>query len=123
MTENREHWLSSPPAKTFFKFAFIMTSAVIVFLCVALAGLSIAGESQMQQYANHGWVQVVGLLVGVVGAPCAMGLWIGMLIHLAFANRSPRSGKTLWYFLLIFGNWIAAPFYYFVFYRRRLPNA
>jgi len=67
MMEIREHWLSCPPAKTFFKFAFIMTSVVILFLCVALALLSIAGESRMQQYVNHRWVQAVGLLVGVVG--------------------------------------------------------
>jgi uncharacterized membrane protein len=34
----------------------------------------------MQYYVNHRWVQVVGFLVGVVGAPCAVGLWIGMLV-------------------------------------------
>jgi protein-S-isoprenylcysteine O-methyltransferase Ste14 len=119
---NREHWLSRPPAKTFFKFAFIMNLVVIVFLGASLAGLSIAGGDRMQHYVNHWWVQAVGFFVGVVGAPCAIGLWIGMLSHLTSANRSPRNAKAVWLFLLIFGNWIAALFYYFVSYRRQLAE-
>jgi protein-S-isoprenylcysteine O-methyltransferase Ste14 len=116
---NREHWLSRPPAKTFFKFAFIMTLALFAFIVFAFAGLSIAGEDRMQHFLSHWWVQALGFLVGVVGAPCALGLWIGMLSHLASANRIAKSGKAVWFFLLIFGNWIAAPFYYFVSYRKQ----
>lgn len=96
-----------------------MTLVLIVFGGGILAESSIVGEDRMQHYINHWWVQAVGFLVGVVGAPCALGLWIGMLSHLRSANRGPKSAKAVWLFLLIFGNWIAALFYYFVSYRRQ----
>ena len=119
MLETRqEHWSSRPPAKKFLKFAFTMALVLTLFLGLAVAELSIVGEAKIQQFSNHWWLQVAGFLVGVLGAPCAVSLWIGMLGHLVSAKRRGKSGKVVWLFALIFGNWLAAPFYYLVSYKK-----
>lgn len=119
----REHWLSSTPAKNFFKFASIIFLVSIVFLGAALAGVLVAGEDRMQHYANQWWLQVVGFLLGVVGAPCGIALWIGMFSHWASTNQSPKSVRAVWFFLFIFGNWLVALLYYFGSYRKQSAAA
>jgi hypothetical protein len=117
---NRKHWLSRRLAKTFFKFASFMTLVLIAFLAAMMAGIVIAGEGRFGYYVNHHWwMQAVGFVLGVVGAPCAIGLWMGMLSHWASTNESRKGVRAAWLFLLIFGNWLAALLYYFVSYRKQ----
>jgi uncharacterized membrane protein YfcA len=119
LATDRENWLSSAPAKELFKFASIISLVSIVFVGAALAGVLVAGEDRMQHYANHWWLQAVGFLLGVVGALCGIGLWIGMFSHWASTNQSRKSVRAVYVFLFIFGNWIVALLYYFVLYRRQ----
>jgi protein-S-isoprenylcysteine O-methyltransferase Ste14 len=119
LATNREHWLSRAPAKNLFKFASAIFLITIVFLGAAAAGVSIAGGDRMQHFANHWWVQALCLLLGVVAAPCGIGLWIGMFCHWASTNQSPKSMRVVWLLLFIFGNLMVALLYYFFSYQRR----
>jgi protein-S-isoprenylcysteine O-methyltransferase Ste14 len=119
LVANRERWLNRTAAKSFFKFASIIFLVSIVFLVAVLAGVLIAGEDRMQHFTNHWWAQVVGFLLGVVGALCGIALWIGMFSHWASTNQSPKSIRAVWVFLFIFGNWLVALLYYFASYRKQ----
>jgi hypothetical protein len=116
---NREHWLSRRPAKTFFKFASFMTLMLFVVLGAMIAGTLFAGEGATGAFINHRWVQAVGFLVGVLGAPCAIGLWIGMLGHWACTNESPKVVRFAWLHAFNFGSWLVAVPYYYLSYRKQ----
>jgi len=77
----------------------------------------------MQHYVNRWWVQAIGVLLGVVGAPCGIALWIGMFSHWAASNQSSRSVRAGWFFLFFFGNWLTALLYYFGSYRKQSAAA
>jgi len=115
---NNSTWLYSGPAKTFFSFASILTLVFIAFLALLIAGILITGEGRMKVYVNHWWVQTVGFVIGVVGAICALGLWVGMLGHCASTNESRKGVKVAWLLLIFFGNWIVVLPYYFLAYRK-----
>jgi hypothetical protein len=116
---NREHWLSRRPAKTFFKFASFMTLVLFVVLGATIAGTLFASEGAMGSFLSHWWVQAVGFLLGVVGAPCAIALWMGMLSHWAYTNESPKVLRAAWLLAFIFGSWLVALPYYFLSYREQ----
>jgi hypothetical protein len=116
---NREYWLSRRPAKTFFKFASFMTLMLFVVLGAMIAGTLFAGEGATRAFVNHWWVQAVGFLVGVLGAPCAIGLWIGMFGHWAYRNECPKVVRFAWLLAFIFGSWLVAVPYYFLSYRKQ----
>ena len=116
---NQESRLCSRPAKAFFSFSSIVTLVLIAFLAMVIAGSFIAGEGRIQGYVDHWWVQAVGFAIGVVGAICAVALWIGMLGHCATTNESRKGVRVAWLVLIILGNWIVALLYYFLAYRKQ----
>jgi hypothetical protein len=96
-----------------------MTLVLFVVLGAMLAGTLFAGEGATRAFVNHWWVQAVGFLVGVLGAPCAIGLWIGMFGHWACTNESPQVLRFAWLLAFIFGSWLVAVPYYFLSYRKQ----
>ena len=105
----------------FFRIAAYMTVILLIVLVLSVVWVSLVGL-HAQALTRPGWVQVFYLIVGMVGAPSAVCLWLGMLWNLANASRSSGHSKIVWFFFLIFGNWIAAPIYYFAVYRKQKPT-
>jgi hypothetical protein len=108
-----------PRARTVFGFATIATIALMVVVISTMLAQLWLGRPATQTIIKSEWLQVLGFLVGVVGALSALCLWIGMLWHCGAVYRSSSGSRLAWFLLLVFGNWLAAPVYYVLVYRRQ----
>lgn len=108
---NEKSWLTRPWASGFFEFSAILSATLILFLFIALTLACFVGKSALMAHINNPWIQTIALAIGLVGAPSAICLWVGMLWHSSITNRA------VWFFSLILGNWLVAPIYYVRHYR------
>lgn len=104
--------------RTFFGISALLSTLVMVTLLSLLTATAIVGSAQVEAWVSPRPIQAIGLFVGTVGAVAAIALWICMLWHSASSRMNPAS-KIAWILALIFGNWVVAPIYYVLCYRRR----
>src|SRR5260370_18627733 len=66
---------------------------------------------------------VLSSIVGILVTPVIIAtglLYVAMWVYWATVDTSSPDTKTVWFFLMILGMWLAASVYYFVIYRRQV---
>ncbi len=66
---------------------------------------------------------VLSSIVGILVTPVIIAtgvLYVAMWVYWATVDMSSPDTKTVWFFLMILGMWLAASVYYFVIYRRQV---
>ena len=116
---SREHVLMQPRTKKFLTIAAIAASLLMLFMSCLVVVYLWLGPAAADRLQQSSWLQGLAFILGVVGAPSALGLWIAMLWYWASLDRGSRMSKLFWFLLLILANCIAAPFYCFIVYRRQ----
>jgi len=64
--------------------------------------------------------RVLGALLGVVGAPASMLLFVGMFVYLFKWDR--ESSRTLWTLTFVLTGFLGSSLYFFVVYRRQVKQ-
>ena len=118
LTTTGEHLLVRAKTKIFFMFAALTTTLLAAFMYSILLIGRVVGYEVTKSFLDLVWVQIVGFLLGVVGAPSALLLWLGMCWYWLELDHSPRRSKTFWFFIVFLGNCLGAPAYYFFVYRK-----
>jgi hypothetical protein len=113
----RTAWPDRPVGRSLLKFAAIATFVLITFTCLVLAAL-LVNRASVPRYINSPWTQAIGFLVGTIGGPATVFLWIGMLWHAAISEHRSGLSRVAWIIFLIVANWLAALAYYFWRYRK-----
>jgi hypothetical protein len=83
---------------------------------------TIVSPNVLASYLQSWWFQSIAGLLGMLGAPSALGLWFGMCFFWFIFDRSHHFSPRVWLVVLILGNFLAAPLYYFLVYRRVVAN-
>jgi hypothetical protein len=104
-------WFATSKARRLFSISAFLSVGLILFPVLFVATSVLFGPARTIRLIDSSLVQIVGFLLGVIGAPAALFLWLGMLWHARVKRTS-----LVWLFFLIVGNWLVAPLYYrFVF--------
>lgn len=67
-------------------------------------------------------LQVLGGVVGVVGAPASIVIWLGMMAFCLREDRSSLSTRIFWFILFFTTAWFGAAAYFFKVYRRQVQG-
>jgi len=104
-------WFATSRARRLFSISAFLSVSLILFILVFATAVffNLVGTIR---WTDTILGQIFGFLLGVIGAPAAVFLWVGMLWHWHARARTSLG----WLFFLVVGNWLAAPLYYgFVF--------
>jgi hypothetical protein len=112
---SERHWLQQPRSKALFAFSAGISALLLVLGVIANVVLSYRGGPFGQE---GGVYEVLGTVVGVVGASAALYLWIGMGWYWLRLDHSQSSARKFWFVMLLLLNWVGAIAYYFAVYRR-----
>jgi len=109
-------WFATSKARRLFSISAVLSVSLILFLVLFVATSGLLGPVRTIRLTDSTLVQIVGFLLGVIGAPAALFLWLGMLWHARVKRTS-----LVWFFFLIVGNWLAALLYYRFVFRQSTP--
>jgi len=119
MTENiQAQWILKSRVRRFFMVAAVAASLLILSLAIVLAATLTGGVERTQSFVSVVWLKPFWFALGVLGAPLALSLWIGMLWHCVTAYRNSRWLRVCWFVFLILGNWLVSPLYYLCVFRK-----
>ncbi len=116
----QKDWLLQSRSKLLFAASALITTTIIAFVVVANLVLSLRGKLPIP--TEGVLVEVVGSLVGIVGALAALYLWIGMGLYWLRLDHSSSVAKRLWFVALVALNWVGAIVYYLAVYRRAVSR-
>ena len=68
-------------------------------------------------------LRILGGVLGVLGAPASLVIWIGMTVYCARNDHSPIGVKTFWFILFFTTAWFGAAVYFFTVYKRDVHAA
>jgi uncharacterized protein YacL len=68
-------------------------------------------------------LEVLGGILGVVGALAALVIWFGMLTFCLSADSSPLGTRILWLLLFLVMAWFGSTVYFFRVYKRQVQFA
>jgi hypothetical protein len=98
-----------------FSYSAVVTTILLVIGLSANVILVYRGKIPMLESLSF---QIVGAVVGAVGAAAALWLWVGMFWYWVQLDRSSSRSKICWFLVLLLGNWVGATVYYFIVYRK-----
>lgn len=110
---NSQAWYAASRARRLFSISAYLSLAVILTLVLLVVVAASAPPEAINRLQDSLLVQTAGFLLGLIGTPAAIFLWLGMLWH----ARVEHKGLT-WLLVLILGNWVVAPLYYRVVFRQ-----
>lgn len=104
------------------------STAVKLFFLSALCVIALTLEYNFDTSKASSWQLYLWDALGVVEAIGILFLWLGMWRYWARIDDSNRSGKRLWFAVLLIGFWWGSVLYYFLAYlpqtaRRRRAKA
>jgi hypothetical protein len=65
------------------------------------------------------FLRILGGALGVLGAPAALVLWVGMVAFCIRVDDSPVSAKIAWFILFFIAAWFGSAAYFFRVYRKQ----
>jgi hypothetical protein len=113
-------WLQSSKARTLFLYSSWAVICMGIFMLFMLSPWF-----QQIQAAPRGKLalQVLGGIVGAVGAPASLVIWFGMVAFCLRQDRSPAGTKVFWFILFFATAWFGSAAYFFRVYRKQVQAA
>src|SRR5712672_2758486 len=111
-------WLVKPRTASL----FLSASAMVILGAALLLFLDFADARTISFLETSTVFRVFAGVVGVVAAPSAIYLFVGMLWFWARVDDSPRLVKALWLILFIGTGFLALAFYSLFVYRRQVTR-
>lgn len=111
--------LHSPKAQTLFWYSSWMTLCMgvfMVFMVTPWFGVvkSFQGGEIVLRFS--------GAVLGVLGAPAALIIWVGMIICCLVDDSSTKFNKAAWCVLFFFAACFASAIYFFIVYRKQVQR-
>ena len=104
-------------AQKLFGVSVISNLILVTTLAALVVLLSNLGPQRTSLILATAWFKPIWLMLGVIGTPLVLFLWLGMLWHFSFVYKANGWFKVAWLASLILGNWVLAPLYYFLVYQ------
>lgn len=115
-SEESAHWLLRPKSEKWFH----VSSLVVMLSALFMPFVYIVGTNpNLHNTALDVLVRISAMLVGIVAAPMAIYILVGMVWYWARFDSSSRMAKTLWFISFLIIGWYAAAVYFFVVYRQQ----
>jgi len=67
-------------------------------------------------------LQVLGGVLGVVGAPASLVIWFGMVVFWLREDHSPVGTKIFWFIFFFVTAWFGSAAYFFKVYRKQVQR-
>jgi RHS repeat-associated protein len=113
-----QHWLLKKTQRRLFAYAALGA----VLICILALAIDLIPDNETTQITQTLPAKILGVALGLIGAPTVLWLWVGMAWYWLRLDSSPRRQKIAWFLVLLMLNWIGAIAYYFVVFRRAQPG-
>lgn len=110
-------WLRSPQAQKLFWYSAWAVVCMGFFMALMLTPFF---DRIAAVPVGAAILRVGGGVIGVLGAPAAMILWVAMLIFCFKDSSSSISVKMAWSLLFLLAAWFGSAAYFFAVYRKRV---